>query len=83
MIRDFGADASDVLDFSTLIQNYDPAQQAIDNFVFAREIDGGTILSIDVSGSGDASKAIDLVALEGFKDIDLQAMVESGNINMM
>jgi len=83
VIRDFGADPSDVLDFSTLIQGYDPAQQAIDSFVFAREIDGGTILSIDTSGSGDASKAVDLVALEGFKDIDLQAMVESGNINVM
>lgn len=83
VIRDFGADQGDVLDFSTLIQNYDPAQKAIDSFIFAREIDGGTILSVDVSGSGDAAKAVDLIALEGMKDIDLQAMVESGNISVM
>ncbi|NCT40291.1 MAG: VWA domain-containing protein [Alphaproteobacteria bacterium] len=83
VIRDFGADEGDVLDFSTLIQNYDPAQQAIDNFVFAREVDGGTILSIDVTGHGDIGNAVDLVALEGLQGIDLQALVESGNINVM
>jgi len=83
VIRDFGAEEGDVLDFSTLINNYDPAQQAIDDFVFAREIDGGTVLSIDVSGSGDASNAVDLVALEGMQNMDLQALVESGNINVL
>ena len=83
VIRDFGAEEGDVLDFSTLIQNYDPTQQAIDNFIFAREVDGGTILSVDTSGSGDATNAVDLVALAGIQDIDLQALVESGNISVM
>ena len=83
VIRDFGEEDDDVLDLSALVQNYDPTQQAIDDFVFAREIDGGTILSIDSGGSGDESKAVDLVALEGVTDLDLQALFESGNINLL
>lgn len=84
VIRDFGADEGDVLDFSSVIKGgFDPAQQAIDDFVFAREEQGGTILSVDISGSGDVSKSIDLVALEGVQNMDLQAMLEAGNINLI
>ena len=82
VIRDFSSDEGDVLDFAGLIQNFDPAQQAIDDFVFTREESGGTVLSIDVSGSGDTTNAVDFVALEGMQNLDLQALVESGNINL-
>ncbi len=82
VIRDFSADEGDVLDLAGLIQNYDSTQQAIDDFVFTREVNGGTILSVDASGSGDASNAVDLVALEGLQNMDLQALIESGNINV-
>ena len=82
VIRDFSADEGDVLDLAGLIQNYDATQQAIDDFVFTREVDGGTILSVDASGSGDTANAVDLVALEGLQNMDLQALVESGNINV-
>lgn len=81
-IRDFNVGEGDVLDFAGLIRGFDPTQQAINDFVFAREIEGGTILSVDTSGSGDASRAVDIVALEGLSNIDLQAMFESGNINV-
>jgi len=83
IIRDFGIDEADVLDLSGLIQGYDPTQQAIDDFVFAREVDGGTVLSVDVSGSGDVSNAVDIVALEGLEGLDLQALMESGNIHIV
>ena len=83
IIRDFGIDEADVLDLSGLIQNYDPTQQAINDFIFTREVDGGTILSVDVSGSGDVSNAVDLVALEGLQNLDIQAMLEAGNIHVM
>lgn len=83
VIRDFGADEGDVLDLSGVIQNYDPTQQAIDSFIFARDVDGGTVLSVDVSGSGNAANAVDLVALEGMHNLDVQALVESGNIHVM
>ncbi|MGH1375480.1 MAG: DUF5801 repeats-in-toxin domain-containing protein [Alphaproteobacteria bacterium] len=82
IIRDFSTDEGDVLDLAGLIQNYDPAQQAIDDFVFAREENGGTVLSVDVSGSGNSTNAVDLVALEGLQNLDVQELVESGNINI-
>ncbi|MFK7840399.1 MAG: VWA domain-containing protein [Bdellovibrionales bacterium] len=83
VIRDFGSEEGDVLDFSSMIQNYDPNQQAIDNFVFTREVNGGTILSVDVNGTGDESKAVDLVALEGITNMDVNALIESGNISVL
>jgi len=83
VIRDFDANEGDVLDISGLLQNYDPVQQAIDDFVFTRDEGGGTVLSVDITGSGDASKAVDIVALEGIDSIDLQGLVENGNINIM
>ncbi len=83
VIRDFSAEEGDVLDLAGLLQNYDPLQQAIDDFVFTRDVDGGTVLAVDVTGSGDASQAVDLVALEGIQILDIQTLVESGNINIM
>lgn len=82
VIRDFSVDEGDVLDLSALLQNYDPVQQAIDDFVFTRDLGEGTVLSVDISGSGNASNAVDIIALEGIKDIDLQTFVENGNINI-
>lgn len=82
VIRDFSVNEGDVLDFSGLIQGFDSTQQAINDFVFAREENGGTILSVDVTGSGNAAAAVDIVALEGIQHIDLQALFQSGNINV-
>jgi Ca2+-binding RTX toxin-like protein len=82
VIRDFDADEGDVLDLSGVIQNYNPLQNAIDDFIFSREVDGGTILSIDVSGSGDSQNAIDFVALEGVTNIDINELVSTANINV-
>ena len=82
VIKDFSADEGDVLDISSVIQNYDPLQNSIDDFVFSREENGGTILSVDISGSGDAQNAIDFVALEGVTNIDLNELVSTANINV-
>lgn len=82
VISDFDANEGDVLDFSALLSAYDPTQQAIDNFVFAREEAGGTIISIDSSGSGSADNAIDLVALEGIQNVNIEDLVSTGNINV-
>lgn len=82
VIRDFSVDEGDVLDFSGMIAGFDPTQKAINDFVFARVQGNGTILSVDVSGSGDAAHAIDIVALDGINNLDVQALFESGNINV-
>jgi surface adhesion protein len=83
VIRDFKADDGDVLDFSAILQGRDGVQDAINNFIFARDVGGGTILSVDVTGSGNADNAVELVALEGLHNIDIQDMLSSGNINIM
>ncbi len=83
VIKDFSTGEGDVLDLSSLLQGYDPTQQAIDDFVFSREVDGGTVLSVDTSGSGNATQAVDLVALEGLQNLDLQQLIENGNINIL
>ncbi len=82
VIGDFDVSEGDVLDFSSLLTGYDPTQKAIDDFVFAREEAGGTIISIDTGGSGDSSNAVDLVALQGVQSLDVQDLVENGNINV-
>jgi hypothetical protein len=82
VIHNFNADGDDVLDLSSIIQNFDATQQAIDNFIFANKVDGGTVLSIDLSGSGNAAEAVNFIALEGAQGIDIQALFESGNINI-
>jgi hypothetical protein len=82
VIKDFSADEGDVLDLSGVIQNYDPEQDAIDDFIFSREESGGTILSVDVSGSGDVQNAVDFVALDGVTNVDLNELFTMANINV-
>ena len=83
VITDFSSSEGDVLDLSSMLHNYDPTQQAIDDFVFARDVGGGVVLSVDVNGSGDTAQAVDLVALQGLHSLDIQQLVEDGNINIM
>ncbi len=83
VIKDFSADEGDVLDFSSFFQGQDSAQQAINNFIFTRDVDGGTVVSIDVHGSGNAANAVDVVALQGVHDMNVQDLVQNGNIHVM
>ncbi len=66
-IKDFDAAEGDRVDLSDLLSGlgYNPAQDAINDFVFARTESGKTILSIDTTGTGNASGAQDIVVLEG------------------
>lgn len=82
VIRDFSTDEGDVLDLSSVIQNYDATQQAIDDFVFLKTVDGGSVLAVDSTGSGDAANAVNLVALEGIQGVSVQDLFESGNISV-
>lgn len=78
IIADFNVTQGDVLDLSSLIQNYDSTQKAIDDFIFFKNVAGGSILSVDTTGSGDISNAIDLVALQGMHDLNLHDMLGIG-----
>ncbi|MCD8520630.1 MAG: type I secretion C-terminal target domain-containing protein, partial [Alphaproteobacteria bacterium] len=56
-----------VLDISALLgDDFDPLQDAINEFVFATtQDDGSTVLSVDTTGSGNASLATQFATLQG------------------
>jgi Ca2+-binding RTX toxin-like protein len=78
IIRDFDAREGDILDLSGIIQNYDSTQKAIDDFIFFKNVEGGSILAVDTSGSGDISNAFDLIALQGMQDLNAQDLLSNG-----
>lgn len=67
-ISDFDPGEGDMLDFSALVQGFDPLTDAINDFVYARSEGKDTVLSVDPTGQGAASQAIDVVVL---KDVSI------------
>ena len=64
-ITDFSLAQGDQLELSELLEGTGATQDAINDFVFARTVGSDTIISVDLSGSGNAANAVDLVKLEG------------------
>ncbi|USO04204.1 MAG: type I secretion C-terminal target domain-containing protein [Rhodospirillales bacterium] len=79
-IVDFNAVEGDSLDLSLVLEGHDGVTEAINEFVYAREEGGDTVISVDVSGSGDAANAVDVARLEDVGDLDIVEMVNDGNI---
>ena len=64
MISHFDS-ATDKIDLSSLIDcNTCEVSNAINEFVFSRTESGNTIISVDATGSGSASSAVDVVVLK-------------------
>lgn len=74
-VADFDTGEGDVLDLSDFLQSYDPTTHAIEDFIFQREVNGDTVISVDTSGSGNAANAQDLVVLESIAGEDLDQLV--------
>ncbi len=79
-VHNFNAAEGDRLDLSAILQGQDDVTTAINDFVYARSEGGDTIVSIDLTGSGDASKAVDIARLEGVSDLNLEDLLHNGNI---
>lgn len=81
-ILDFDAAEGDVLDLSTLLSGigYDPVNDAINNFVFATDTGAGTVIKVDVTGSGNAAAATTIAVLSGVHGVDLDALVTAGAV---
>ncbi len=80
-VKDFDLTDGDVIDVTQIIGQANATQDAIDDFVFARNVSGDTELSIDINGSGDASNAIPLAIIEDVNDLDLgQALKTTSGI---
>ncbi len=82
VITDFDASEGDRIDLSQMIQGYDNLQGMIDNFVFTTEVDGNTVVSVDQSGSGDRSNAVDVVILQGANDLTLDQILNTAQGNV-
>jgi Ca2+-binding RTX toxin-like protein len=63
-VKDFNKAEGDTLDLSQLLETYDPVQDSINDFVFARTSGGNTVISVDQTGHHDAVHAVDVVTLE-------------------
>jgi T1SS-143 domain-containing protein len=79
-INGFNASEGDSLDLSMILEGHDDVSAAINDFVYAREEGDSTVISVDVSGSGDASHAVDIVQLDNVTGLDITEMLNNGNI---
>ncbi len=81
-ITDFSVAEGDVLNLVDLLQDYDPLQSAISEYLTATEVNGNTVLSIDMDGAGGSQSFVDFLTLEGVSitTADLQALIDDGTI---
>ncbi|MCC6597907.1 MAG: type I secretion C-terminal target domain-containing protein, partial [Alphaproteobacteria bacterium] len=77
-IKDFKLSEGDVLDVSALLQGYDALQDSINDFVFATQVNGNTVISVDATGSGNAANAVQIAILESVTGLDLEHAVNNG-----
>lgn len=75
VIDDFDARQGDVIDLSSVLGNKDALSGAIEDFVFKTEINGNTVVSVDVNGSGDANNAIPIAVLSGVTGVNLNDVI--------
>ena len=68
-IKDFSVAQGDALDLSGLLSAYDPLQDSINDFVFATSVNGNTVVSVDVTGSGNFAGAQTVAVLQGVTGI--------------
>jgi predicted extracellular nuclease len=70
----------DVLDVTDVLDGFDPATSAIDQFMQLAEGGGNTTVRVDADGGGDAFQ--DLVVLTGVTGLNLNSLVDSGAIQV-
>jgi len=79
IIKDFSVHEGDKLDFSALIENYDPAQDDINDFIHLSQNNGNTIVSINVSGN-PSQTGISILTLEGVTNITVDDLMANESI---
>ncbi|MCB9983574.1 MAG: type I secretion C-terminal target domain-containing protein [Rhodospirillales bacterium] len=77
-IKDFSVAQGDVLDVSALLNGYDALQDSINDFVFATEVGGDTVISVDANGSGNIANATQIAILEAVTGLDLTLATNDG-----
>jgi hypothetical protein len=79
-ISEFNVEDGDVLDLSLLIEGTDDITEAINDYVYATEVDGDTIISVDVDGADGPAEAVEVARLEGVTGQTVEELLSNGNI---
>lgn len=75
VIKDFSVTEGDVLDLSLLLETTSATQDTLNQFIFATEQNGNTVISIDLTGSGNVNNAQALATLEGVRNVNLDDLL--------
>ncbi|MCB9987990.1 MAG: type I secretion C-terminal target domain-containing protein [Rhodospirillales bacterium] len=78
-IADFDLEGGDRLDFTQILEQFDPVSNAINDFVYVADNGTDTVIAIDVSGTGDISNAVGVVVLEGVTGLSAEELVSLQN----
>ena len=81
-IMDFDIVEGDQLDLSTLLGTvgFDPLTDAINNFVFATDTAQGTVIQVDLTGSGNVASATTVALIDGIHGLSLNDLVSGGSL---
>ena len=71
----FNSGAGDRLDITNYLDQFDPLQDAINDFVILTESNGSTTVSIDVDGAGSGT-AQDIAVLRGSTGLDITDVID-------
>jgi len=77
-VKDFDVTEGDVLDVAALLVGYNALQDSIDDFVFATEVAGDTVISVNETGVGGAANATQIAVLEAVTGLDLELATNNG-----
>lgn len=84
VIRDFDSMDGDVLDMKSFeIENKaNLSKQSTESYIWAEGMAGGTIIGVDLLGSGNRKNVKRLVALEGVYDVSIRDWLNRGAIKL-
>ena len=81
-VNDFSRVAGDVLDFSDIFAS-NSVQNAINEYVFARNSGASTIFSVDIDGAGTASGRVDVAVVHNVTNVSVRDWLDQENIDVL
>ncbi len=81
-IVDFNATEGDVIDISALLEQYNPLTDLINDFVYATEDAGNTVISIDVNGTGNIVNANEIIVVDNMTGVNVDDLVNNGLLDV-
>ncbi|MES2728680.1 MAG: Ig-like domain-containing protein [Pseudomonadota bacterium] len=82
IIDDFDVRQGDVIDLSGVLGGRDNLSGAIEDFVFKTEVNGSTVISVDVNGGRDVNQAIPIAVLSDVTGVNLNDVIVTNHETM-